>query len=86
MRGVTRQRWLEGSCVRNRLYGYRGTSLRRNFFLLGPSSRPRFLRWSYGGGDVSYVRGTPVSVLVTSLGAPAQTYMGTSLIRKHPPP
>jgi len=41
---------------------YRGTSLIRKLPPLGPyrSPMPRALRWSYGGGAVSYERGTPV--------------------------
>jgi len=40
---------------------YRGTSLIRNRLLLGPYSRtmPRVIQWTYGGGAVSYQRGTP---------------------------
>ena len=43
---------------------YRGTSLVRNCLLLGPYCRamPGALRWSEGGGAVSYERGTPVNV------------------------
>ena len=43
---------------------YRGTLLMRNFHSLGPYRRPlpRALRWSWGGGAVSYERGTPVVV------------------------
>ena len=43
---------------------FRGTSLRRNRPLVRPysSSLPRALCWSDGGGAVSCVRGTPVSV------------------------
>ena len=42
---------------------YRGTSLIKNSAPLGPYSRtvPRALRWSWGGGAVSYERGTPVT-------------------------
>jgi len=41
---------------------YRGTSLIRNRAPLGPYSRimPMALLWPYGGGAVSYERGTPV--------------------------
>jgi len=48
---------------------YRGTSLIRNCRAIGPCSRtmPRALSWSYGGGAVSYERGSPVT-----LGARAQ--------------
>jgi len=44
-------------------FSCRGTSLIRQTPPVGPYSRPmpsRALRWSYGGGAVSYERGTPV--------------------------
>ena len=42
---------------------YRGTSLMRNNPLLEPYSRttPRVIRWSWGGGVVSYERGIAVT-------------------------
>ena len=48
----------------HRGHHYRGTSLIRNIPLLGPSSRtiPRVLGWSWGGGAISYERGTPVGI------------------------
>ena len=41
---------------------YRGTLLTRKRTFLGPyrGPVPRVLGWSYGGGAVSYGRGTPV--------------------------
>jgi len=48
----------------HRGHHYRGTSLIRNTPLLGPYSRtiPRVLGWFWGGGAVSYERGTPVGI------------------------
>ena len=48
---------------------YRVTSLIRNTPLLGLYSRtiPRVLWWSWGGGAVSYERGTPVLPVVPNV-------------------
>ena len=48
-----------------RSHGYRGISPIRNRLPLGPYSRPipRSLRWSQGGGVVTYERGTLAALL-----------------------
>ena len=53
-----------GVALRVGVTPYRGNSLIRNHRILAPYSRPmsRALRWSWGGGTLSYERGTHVTL------------------------
>ena len=54
------------ACSTRRSRDYRGTSLIRNRRPPGPCSSPmrRALRWSCGGGAVSYERGNPAGLMI----------------------